>query len=208
MAKALEELPVESPASSQRSTPEPGSIIVTSNGDADVVVDPAARKAARERALEAATRAVSELGQKCSGGESVVEDSATPIRIPVDFVPKMLSIALSSSAECPAPRSVAAVVVATLLGVQSNNAEAAVSTNSSNGSTQSVVVVGFDALLSQMSSLETTVPKIKSVAANVAALVFIDRLLKIIGLLTVNYLLFLQNFLSGAIFASSLSVQC
>jgi len=174
MAKALEEMPTESPSTSQRATPEPnGVVVVAAVADLETATT---KKAARDLVLETVTHGVAELGQKCASlGETEAAAAAAAPGIPISFVPALLSTLLTASAESPASRSVAAVVVAALAGVEQALLPAA-SAGSPDGH-KSVAVVGFEALLAQMPSLEATVPKIKSVAANVAAqLVTMDKL--------------------------------
>jgi len=148
VAKALEELPAETPSTSQRSTPEPGCIGAGGNAADPESAAAASRKATRDRVLEAVSKGVVELGGGGSG-------------IPLSFVPSLLSVVLTCSAESPASRSVGAVIVAALDGVESAVAAA--------DAGKSVAFLGLEALLAQMPSLEATVPKIKSVVANVAA---------------------------------------
>ena len=167
MAKALEEMPTESPSTSQRATPEPnGVVVVAAVADLETATT---KKAARDLVLETVTHRVAELGQKCAslGETEAAAAAAAAPGIPISFVPALLSTLLTASAESPASRSVAAVVVAALAGVEQALLPAA-SAGSPDGH-KSVAVVGFEALLAQMPSLEATVPKIKSVAANVAA---------------------------------------
>ena len=168
MAKALEEMPTESPSTSQRATPEPnGVVVVAAVADLETATS---KKTARDLVLETVTHRVAELGQKCASlgeTEAAAAAAAAAPGIPISFVPALLSTLLTASAESPASRSVAAVVVAALAGVEQALLPAA-SAGSPDGR-KSVAVVGFEALLAQMPSLEATVPKIKSVAANVAA---------------------------------------
>ena len=157
VARAMESLPAESPSTSQRSTPEPGSVSVSVVG-IPVDQDSTAKKVAtRDQVLEAVTKGISQLGRS-GGGE---RDEAG--RIPSSFMPTLLSTLLTSSAESSASRSVAAIVVAAFYGV----VEAAPS--DVDGQNSAALMPAFEALLAQTPALEATVPKIKSVAANVAA---------------------------------------
>jgi len=146
VAKAMADLPAESPSSSQRSTPEPGSVSV-----AMIELD-SAKKSTRDQVLEAVTKSVADLG-RVGGNEGGP--------IPLSFLPSLLSTLLTSSAEYSASRSVAAIILAALDGVE-------VAAPANNGQ-KSVALAGFKSLLALMSSVEATVPKVKSVAANVAA---------------------------------------